>query len=1115
MRKLLFILAAMLLSSIGLHAGNTITYKASDKLETYKLIEGSTTFGPAITSHEFFIGQGTITCAGEITTIGRGAFVNCTGLTQIVIPSSVTTIEEDAFDNSGLTSVVIPSSVTTIEESAFRMCSSLAWVVIPSSVKKIETQVFEDCSSLISVTVNWTDAQSIVPINNYVFKNIANKKGPIGATLYVPAGTVDLYKQADVWKEFGGITAPSNEMITYTASAQLVDSYLIEGSTTFGPAITSHTFSNGKGAIICAGEITQIGYSAFAYCSGLTSIIIPNSVTKIAEAAFNMCSGLKSVSIPNSVTTIGGGAFAYCSDLASIEIPNSVTTIEELTFADCNSLTTVNIPNSVTMIGTGAFLKCSSLISVTIPASVKQIGSMAFQECSNLKEVIIPSSSSLTSIGKKAFYNSGLTSITIPKSVTTIEEDAFNACSGLTKTNYTGTVADWCKIKFADYTANPTLYSHNLFINNVEIKNLVIPQNVTTIEDNAFYSCSGFNSVTIGDSVIKIGERAFWGCSGVESLTIPASVKEIGFIAFKNCTKLNSLEFAKRERTNPINIDTYAFENTAQTSVVIPDWMKEIPKGLFYKNSQLEAIYLHTSVENINYQSFGECKNLKYIFSVSQTPPVLAEGAFEGHDKDANVIVYVPSHDAKVAYQNSDWNKYFIKFVTDIEYRIISTSDKTAEVVSAIPFEGTVSIPGTTILDGTYYNVIGIGNGTFGYNDSLTSISLSPTLQYIGNGAFNYCTKLKKVQLPEDLQTIGDKAFYHTALDSIVIPEGVQSLGKEAFSFSILKYVSLPTGLKNIPDECFYRCPLGTEIVVPEGVDTIGTRGFAYFGNLVSMDTLITLPSTLKGIKDSAFQNRNGLKEVICLAPTPPTVGVNVFTNTDTAIVYVPNRDVLRTYRDSSLWKNYKFKFDDLMAKTNKAYLYEVAGNNKEAQGIAQQYCDSIDKATTAAQVEFFTNKALALIDPYTLNDYKGRLADTLESIANTCPDSAAKPIALEIAAEYRNKIMLAIFRQDAEKIFAEGLAKINEVFELVELKKTCCNNLRISARGLGSKEIETIAEDFCKQINNAITKEEVNKIYKEGSQVIAMYTYIQCYWSGSPDDGCQTTKGYYDKVDN
>ena len=75
-------------------------------------------------------------------------------------------------------------------------------------------------------------------------------------------------------------------------------------------------------------------------------------------------------------------------------------------------------------------------------------------------------------------------------SVTTIGDDAFYGCSGLTKTNYTGTIADWCEIKFGMFYANPMYYSKNFFINDVEVKDLVIPEGVKQIGYGAFSNCS-------------------------------------------------------------------------------------------------------------------------------------------------------------------------------------------------------------------------------------------------------------------------------------------------------------------------------------------------------------------------------------------------------------------------------------------------------------------------------------------------------------------------------------------------------------------------------------------------------------------------------------------------
>ena len=360
-------------------------------------------------------------------------------------------------------------------------------------------------------------------------------------------------------------------------------------------------------------KVTSIGEYAFRYCSGLTSITIPNSVTRIGNEAF-VGTGLTSVHIsdlaawckipftsvvhlwnnsqvtysnplyyahhlflngqeikelviPNSVTSIGGSAFIGCYDFTSVTIPNSVTSIGGSAFEGCSGLTSVTIGNSVTSIGSEAFYGCSGLTSISIPNSVTSIGKKAFVGTGltsvhisdlaawckisfndnplsyahhlflngqEIKDLVIPNS--VTSIGSSAFYGcSGLTSVAIPSSVTSIAQDAFKNCTGLTSVHISD-LAAWCKISFND---NPLSYAHHLFLNGQEIKDLVIPNSVTSIGDFAFYSCSGLTSVTIGNSVTSIGNYAFMNCSGLKSVTIPNSVTSIGSRAF-NFTNSNN-----------------------------------------------------------------------------------------------------------------------------------------------------------------------------------------------------------------------------------------------------------------------------------------------------------------------------------------------------------------------------------------------------------------------------------------------------------------------------------------------------------------------------------------------------------------------------------------------
>ena len=115
-------------------------------------------------------------------------------------------------------------------------------------------------------------------MGDYVFSKIAYKDGPSGATLHIPERTKSIYDTAYVWRDFGTITTeqqiPKTNVITYTATEKLTKSSLEVGATTFGPAITSHTFANGAGTITCDGAITVIGDYAFSKCSGLTSVVV-------------------------------------------------------------------------------------------------------------------------------------------------------------------------------------------------------------------------------------------------------------------------------------------------------------------------------------------------------------------------------------------------------------------------------------------------------------------------------------------------------------------------------------------------------------------------------------------------------------------------------------------------------------------------------------------------------------------------------------------------------------------------------------------------------------------------------------------------------------------------
>ena len=130
-----------------------------------------------------------------VTTIGKGAFVECKGLTSITIPNSVTTIDELAFGScKGLTSVSIPNSVTTIGKWAFMECKGLTTVTIPNSVTTIGMEAFRYCIGLTLLTI-----ENATPpvVEGLAFKGVSENM-----TIYVPAESVEKYKTADGWSRY-------------------------------------------------------------------------------------------------------------------------------------------------------------------------------------------------------------------------------------------------------------------------------------------------------------------------------------------------------------------------------------------------------------------------------------------------------------------------------------------------------------------------------------------------------------------------------------------------------------------------------------------------------------------------------------------------------------------------------------------------------------------------------------------------------------------------------------------------------------------------------------------------------------------------------------------------
>ena len=366
--------------------------------------------------------------------------------------------------------------------------------------------------------------------------------------------------------------------------------------------------------------VTEIGSTAFEYCSGLTgNLVIPNTITSIGDGAFNGCSGFNgSLTLPNSLTLIGNYSFRNCSGFkGDLVIPDSVVEIGNSAFEYCSGFNgSLILSNSLAWIPYSAFNGCSGFRGdLVIPNSVEYIESYAFNNCSGFSGSLIIGNSVTTIVADDGNMSrtfggcSGFKSVTIPQSLTSIVgADTFRDCTGLTAVYYTGTIAQWCKIYFYNIISNPLRYAHNLYVNNHLVTDLAIPEGVTEIKNFAFTDATCLTSLTLPNSLKTIGIDAFWACSNLSgNLIVPNSVIIIGVNAFGCCSGFIGDLIIPNSVTN---IGNGAFWNCIgfDGTLTLPNSLTSISVGVFCGCCHLKGnLVIPSSVTKIGCAAFKDC----------------------------------------------------------------------------------------------------------------------------------------------------------------------------------------------------------------------------------------------------------------------------------------------------------------------------------------------------------------------------------------------------------------------------------------------------------------------------------------------------------------------------
>lgn len=345
---------------------------------------------------------------------------------------------------------------------------------------------------------------------------------------------------------------------------------------------------------------------------------------------------------------IGENMFYNCKNLAELKLPATATTIEMFAISGCESLQELTIPCAI--VNGSAIRNCKNLETINLTSGVKDFDGKNLEGCSKLQNILVESSSmdyvsvngvlydknqtkivkypmgriansytiaaTVKTIGEEAFSYAQFEQIVIPESVTEIESSAFEYCRNLTS--------------------------------------VVIPNSVRTIGYMAFWGCSKLNSVQMSTSLSELESSVFYNCVNLREFTISKGIKEIASNAFENCTSLQTFNVDEENRwfaaddgvlysynmktlircplahyaeifrvpNGVLTIADEAFEKCINLGkIVIPDGVIKIGSEAF-SNTNITAIDMPNSINEIGYMAFWGCKNLE-VFIIPENMSVI------------------------------------------------------------------------------------------------------------------------------------------------------------------------------------------------------------------------------------------------------------------------------------------------------------------------------------------------------------------------------------------------------------------------------------------------------------------------------------------------------------
>ena len=648
-----------------------------------------------------------------------------------------------------------------------------------------------------------------------------------------------------------------------------------------------------------------------AYTGTAESIEIPEGVTKINNRVFRNCTTLESVVFPSTLTEIGGYAF------------------------DNTGLKEIVLPEGLKKLGEYAFQNCGQLEKVSIPASVSEASYYGiFKNCPNLKTVTF--GDGIAAIPANLFAESSLEMIEIPDTVLSIGTNAFRDCKSLDQ------------VKFSEQL---TLIENRAFYNCTLLETIDLPETLESIGTYGFRN-TGIKELTLPEGLKTLKSNVFQNCAQLTSVYIPATLTEADYYGvFANCPNLKTVTFGDGIAAVPANL----FAESSITGIELPDTVLSIGNHAFRACKLLESIQIPDGVTSIGNHAFDGCESLAEV-ELSEELETIGNYAFMdctsleeiefpkklksigsyGFKNTSLKEVELPEGLTTIessAFENcGELESVYIPatLTTAGYYGIFKDCSKLTEVTFG---EGITGIPANLFAESSITGielpdtVLSIGNHAFREGKRLERIQIPDGVTNIGNYAFDGCESLAEVGLSEELETIGNYAFMDcTSLEEIEFPKKLKSIGTCGFKNTSLKEVKLPEGLTTVESSAFENCVELENVSIPTTLTTVG-----YYGIFKGCSKLteVTFGEGITVIPTNLFAESSITR--IEIPETVTTIGERVFR---------ANKSLLAV----NIGKNVVTMGKDIFSGADQAVIYcysgSAAANYAVANDVAYELLD-------------------------------------------------------------------------------------------------------------------------------------------------------------------------------